>query len=247
MQSENRQNVYLITGASSDIGVALVNYLYNETDVFILQGVGDMQTLETLAIGKSNIHCLEADLSAEENIQLLIATIQNDFPAPTHFVHLPALRVINTKFKNFDYDRYLLDLNVQLQSAILICQAFIPQMAKNKFGRVLFMSTSYLTSVPPKNVTAYMVVKNGLMGLAHSLAIDFAKDGVTVNSVLPSMVETKFLQDTSDLIIEAAAKANPMGRNATVDDVVPAMAFLLSNEAGFITGVDLPITGGSAF
>lgn len=247
MQTENRQNVYLITGASSDVGIALVNYLYNQNDIFILQGVGDMQGLTNLADGKKNIHCMEVDLSAEENIKTFIATLQTDFPTPTHFVHLPALRVVNTKFKNFDYDRYLLDLNVQLQSAILICQAFMPQMAKQKFGRVLFMSTSYLTSVPPKNVAAYMVVKNALLGLAHSLAIDFAKDGVTVNSVLPSMMETKFLQDTSDLIIEASAKANPMGRNATVDDVVPAMAFLLSDEAGFITGVDLPITGGSAF
>ena len=56
----------------------------------------------------------------------------------------------------------------------------------------------------------------------------------------------KEAQDESDLIVQAAAEENPMGRNATPADVVPAMAFLLSDEAGFITGVTLPVTGGSA-
>ena len=70
--------------------------------------------------------------------------------------------------------------------------------------------------------------------------------GVTVNCVAPSMMETHFLKDTPDLIVQAAAADNPMGRNATPADVVPAMAFLLSEEARFITGVTLPVTGGSA-
>ena len=89
------------------------------------------------------------------------------------------------------------------------------------------------------------MVKSMLGGFARSLAIEYAQYGITVNCVAPSMMETKFLADTSDLIVQAAAEANPMGRNAQVSDVVPAMAFLLSDEAGFITGAVLPITGGS--
>ena len=69
---------------------------------------------------------------------------------------------------------------------------------------------------------------------------------ITVNCVAPSMMETHFLKDTPDLIVQAAAADNPMGRNATPEDVAPAMAFLLSEEARFITGVTLPVTGGSA-
>ena len=247
MQNSVSQRVYFITGASSDVGVALLKHLYHENDVFILQGAKDLRVLQAFAAEHSNVYCLDVDLSDLNNVKDMIAHLQDNFPTPTHFVHLPALRVINTKFKNFDYERYTSDMNIQLQSAILICQALLPKMAKNKFGRVLFMLTSYITSVPPKNVTAYLVSKTALAGLARSLAIDFAKDGITVNSVLPSMIETKFLQETSDLIVEASAKANPMGRNATIGDVVPAMAFLLSEEARFITGVELPITGGSAF
>ena len=69
---------------------------------------------------------------------------------------------------------------------------------------------------------------------------------MTVNCVAPSMMETNFLKDTPELVVKSAAESNPMGRNATPADVVPAMAFLLSDEAGYITGVTLPVTGGSA-
>ena len=154
--------------------------------------------------------------------------------------------MINTKFKNFDEERFDKDLSVQVRSAVKICKTFVPKMAKAKRGRVLFMLTSYLLGMPPKNTAAYVMAKSTLQGLAKSLAADYAGTGVTVNCVMPSMMETKFLADTSDLIVQASAEANPMGRNATPADVVPAMAFLLSDEAGFITGVTLPITGGSA-
>ena len=60
------------------------------------------------------------------------------------------------------------------------------------------------------------------------------------------MMETKFLSDTPDLVVQMSAEANPMKRNARVEDVVPAIRFLLSDEAGFISGVTLPITGGAA-
>ena len=60
------------------------------------------------------------------------------------------------------------------------------------------------------------------------------------------MLVTFFLKDTPVLFVQAAAEENPMGRNATPADEVPAMAFLLSDEAGFLTGVTLPVTGGSA-
>ena len=129
---------------------------------------------------------------------------------------------------------------------VKICKTFVPKMAKAKRGRVLFMLTSYLLGMPPKNTAAYVMAKSALAGLAKSLAADYASFGVTVNCVAPSMMETKFLAETSDLIVQASAEANPMGRNARPSDVVPAMAFLLSDEAGFITGVTLPITGGSA-
>ncbi|NCC08521.1 MAG: SDR family oxidoreductase [Clostridia bacterium] len=239
-------NVYLITGASSDVGTALIERLYKEGDIFIAQGSGDLKQLAPLCQKyKGAVNTFDVNLADAQSVDLFIAEVQKRFPLPTHIIHLPALRVINTKFKAFDEARFDFDLSVQVRSAVKICKAFLPQMAKAKKGRVLFMLTSYLVGVPPKNTAAYVMVKAMLGQLAKSLAIEYAQYGITVNCVMPSMMETKFLADTSDLIVQSAAEANPMKRNARVEDVVPAMEFLLSDNAGFITGAVLPITGGS--
>lgn len=244
------QNVYLITGASSDVGCALIRRLadHDSQALIVAQGAGDLNRLAELCRElPGRIRTYDVDLTDENALNAFIADVQTSCPAPTHLVHLPALRVINTKFKKFDEERFELDLSVQVRSAVKLCKTFVPLMAKAKRGRVLFMLTSYLIGVPPKNTAAYIMAKSALGGLAKSLAADYAPFGVTVNCVAPSMMETRFLADTSDLIVQASAEANPMGRNARVEDVVPAMEFLLGDEAGFITGVTLPITGGSAF
>lgn len=240
-------NVYLITGASSDVGCALIDRLCAEGGTVLAQGAGDLSALAPLCKKYPGaVRTFDVDLTDGAALELFISQLKEHFPAPTHFVHLPALRVVNAKFKNFDEERFELDLSVQVRSAVALCKAFVPGMAKVKRGRVLFMLTSYLIGPPPKNTAAYIMAKSALQGLARSLAADYAPFGVTVNCVAPYMMETKFLSDTSSLIVQASAEANPMKRNARVSDVVPAMAFLLSDEAAFITGVTLPITGGSA-
>ena len=239
---------YLITGATSDVGRALIERLLRaEPDSLVLaQGCGDLPKLDALcAAFAGRIKTYDADLSDRAKVDAFVQQLQDD-PAPTHFVHLPALPVVNTKFKAFDQARFDLDMEIEIHSAVRILRAILPAMAKAKFGRVLFIQTSYTIGCPPKNTAAYVMAKSAIGGLVKSLAVEYAKFGVTVNCVAPSMMETNFLKDTPDLIVQAAAADNPMGRNARPDDVVPAMAFLLSQEAGFITGVTLPITGGSA-
>lgn len=241
-------NIYLITGASSDVGIALIDRLLARSaeHKVIAQGCGDLAGLSSLAAKyKGQMHTFDVDLTDGEALSLFLNAAEGIVGTPTHIVHLPALRVVNTKFKNFDEQRFNLDLQVQLGSALAISKRFLPKMAKNKYGKVLFMLTSYILGIPPKNTTAYVVAKQAVHGLAQSLAADYAASGITVNCVAPSMMETKFLAETPSLIVQAAAEANPMGRNATPADVVPAMEFLLSDEASFITGVVLPITGGS--
>ncbi|NLW78890.1 MAG: SDR family oxidoreductase [Ruminococcaceae bacterium] len=238
----------LITGASSDVGCLLIDRLLAAAgagDLVIAQGHGDLETLAPLVQKyPGRIRTFDVNLADAAHTALFLDAMEKTLPAPTHFVHLPALRVVNANFKKFDAERFALDMQVQAGSAAAICQRIVPAMSKQKRGRVLFMLTSYILGQPPKNVAAYVMAKQALHGLAQSLAVDYAAHGVTVNCVAPSMMETKFLADTSHLIVQAAAEAHPMGRNATPADVVPAMQFLLGEEAGFITGVVLPITGG---
>lgn len=238
---------YLITGASSDVGVLLLSRLLEQQpDAQVTaQGCGDLAGLAPLcAAFPGRIETHDVNLADAEAREAFVGEILADGAPFTHFVHLPALRVVNTRFKKFDEERFLLDMQVQALSAAAICRGLAPAMAKARFGRILFMLSSYVLGAPPKNTAAYVMAKQALWGLAKSLAADYAHAGVTVNCVAPSMMETKFLADTPRLIVEGAAAQNPMGRLATPADVVPAMAFLLSDEARFITGVLLPVTGG---
>lgn len=240
---------YLITGATSDVGRCLMEQLLTDApDATILaQGCGDLEKLAAFCQAHpGQVRPFDVDLSDPNKVDTFCQLIAQEGPTPTHFIHLPALPVINAKFKAFDEDRFAKDCEIQLHSAIKLCKTVLPAMSKAKFGRVLFIQTSYTIGCPPKNTAAYVMAKSALGGLVKSLAVEYARFGVTVNCVAPSMMETNFLKDTPDLIVQAAAADNPMGRNAKVTDVVPAMAFLLSEGAGFITGVTLPITGGSA-
>ena len=227
---------YLITGATSDVGRALIERLLQNApaDTLVLaQGCGDLEKLADLcARFPGQVRPFDVDLSDRAKVDTFVQVLAASAPAPTHFIHLPALPVVNAKFKAFDQTRFDRDLEIQVHSAVRLCRAVL--------------QTSYTIGCPPKNTAAYVMAKSAIGGLVKSLAVEYARFGVTVNCVAPSMMETNFLKDTPDLIVQAAAEENPMGRNATPADVVPAMAFLLSDEAGFITGVTLPVTGGSA-
>ena len=95
-------------------------------------------------------------------------------------------------------------------------------------------------------MSMYTVIKYAQLGLMRATAAEYAASKLTVNSVSPSMIETQFVEEIGDVAVRMAAAANPQGRNATPDDVIGAIEFLLSPEARYINGADIPITAGAS-
>ena len=156
---------YLITGATSDVGAALIRHLLTEAPgedrTILAQGCGDLARLDALVQQfPGRIVTFDADLSSPEAVDALCARFGKDLPCPTHFVHLPALPVVNAKFKAFDEARFQKDWEIQVHSAVKLCKAVLPAMSKAKFGRVLFIQTSYTIGCPPKNTAAYVMNKS---------------------------------------------------------------------------------------
>jgi 3-oxoacyl-[acyl-carrier protein] reductase len=235
----------LILGASSDVGLALIKSIHEDYNVIVAHYSSNEDQLQKLRdeIG-DKLRIMRADFNSEQDTEQFVAQIENDQLTPTHIVHLPAAKVRHINFHKSNWEHVNSDLNISLRSIYKIIQRFIKPMAKAKYGKIVFMLTS-CTVTAPKFMLDYTTVKYALLGFMKALAAEYADKAINVNAVSPSMIETKFVSDVPRMIIEQSAQDNPLKRNAIVDDVVPAIEFLLLDDAGYITGQNTVISGGS--
>ncbi len=237
----------LITGASSDIGIELLKSIKDEYDVILAhynQSDCELQKLKKNWTGRSCLKLLKADFSDQAGVGDFIAQIRKLGDSPNHIVHLPAAKVFYKKFHKCNWEDYETGMNVSLGSIVRILQEFLPEMSRERYGKVIFMLTSCTLNMPPKYQSPYVAVKYALLGLMKSLSVEYANKGIMINGVSPDMIETKFLSEVPQLIVEKNAENSPLGRNLTEKDVVPAIQYLLSDAADAVTGQNLGITGG---
>jgi len=236
----------LITGASSDIGIALCQHLLATTDRRIV--AHSFSGSDRIAVLQQQypdrIHPVQADLSDLSTIPLLADQLQalGELAA---VVHLPALRLVNDRFTKFKWERFEKDLSIQVRSVAMLLQRFLPKMSKKPDARIVFVLTSSVHGVPPKFTSMYTIVKYAQLGLMRCLAAEYAATNVRINAISPSMVDTQFLADISELAVQMTAAGNPLGRNATPADLIGALDLLLSPASGYMNGVDIPIAAGS--
>lgn len=238
--------ILFIVGASSDFGRELIIRYSNEYDVILAHYNKSKEELEKLqnTIGPK-LHLIQADLLDETSTNEMLFLIRERYGIPTHIVHLPADKVEYSKLPKTNWDQIQKAVDLQVKSAYNILQNIIPEMAKQKYGRVVFILTSYTCdNYPPKYMLPYVTSKYMLLGMMKALAADYADKNITINAVSPSMTQTKFLQDIPKFITEQTAASHPLKRLAQVDDVVPMIQFLLSDDAGYITGQNILISGG---
>ena len=161
-------------------------------------------------------------------------------------MHLPAGKLTYTRLKDFDEDRLTKNLHIQVYSFVEILKEFLPAMAKRKdHNKVVAVLSSVVNGQPPKSMLEYTAVKSMLLGVVKQLASDYTGKLVNINAVSPSMIETKLLSEVDPRIIELAKEGSIEKRNATVDDIVPSICFLLSEDSNYLNGVNLNVTNGN--
>ena len=136
------------------------------------------------------------------------------------------------------------DLEIQVHSFAEFMRAFLPIMSKQKYGKIVAMLSSVTKGVPPKYLSSYVITKYALMGLINSLVSEYKEKGININAISPTMVETSFLENIDERIIEMTASNSGMKRNVKVEEVANAIKYLMSDEAEYINGLNLPMTGG---
>ena len=237
-----------VTAASSDVGMDYLHQKAEKYDHIIAHYRSDSQRLRELKenLGEK-LTLLQADLSIEEDTRRLAEQVMTCEFLPTHLLHLPALPCKLDKFHKIEWTRFQQDLNVSLRSAVILFKPILLDMARKKYGKVVVMLTSYTEqSVPPKFLSSYITSKYALLGLMKALSAEYAEKGICINGLSPEMMETKFLNSIPTLVAEKNAMDNPRKSNLHTKDIIPFIDFLLSDEAGFLTGQNIAVTGGKS-
>lgn len=236
----------LILGASSDLATALIPRISGNFQTIFAHYHQSVDKLRELQISiPCRMELLQADFTSEKSTKCLIDEVALSGVEITHILHCPSAKVRNKHFRKMGWDDYTIMLETQLRSLYYATNCFIPKMAKQQYGKLVTILSSYTVGTPPAFASTYITAKYALLGFIRSLAAEYAGKSIQINAVSPSMIETKFLQDMPHLVAEQNSANHPLKRNATVEDVIPAIEFLLSDQSGFITGQNLLVSGGS--
>lgn len=249
MNEQNKGRRFLLLGGSSELSLAFLRCNeWNENDWIIAQYCHHDEELRKIAATiPARLDLLYADFMSEDSTKQMAQTLVDKAFVPTHILHVPAVPVVNQRFTDLQWSEAESQIHVQCRSLVIVLQAVIRKMAKAHTGRIVIGLSSCTLNVPPKYLASYVQAKYALMGIAKALAAEYAPKGILVNMISPSMMETKFLDNVYGGVVEKSAMNNPMKRNASPSDAGKLICYLFSEANTFITGANIPITGGEVF
>lgn len=245
MRTHPRQ--VLLTGGSNGIGQAIALRLAAEgAQVFSLD-IACAQETQARAQGLAgSVIGLGCDLSQPAQIDAALAEVGRLGGAlPTVLVHAAASLSLRP-FEALSPAEWQHTHDVNLGAAMRLAQALLPTMRAAAWGRIVLITTSTFW-VGGAGMAHYVSSKGGLMGLAHGLAQELGPLGITVNCVAPGLTRTRKVEaDLPEAFFQQVAQAQSIRRNGMPEDSAAAVAFLASDDAGFITGQTLLVDGGQA-
>lgn len=228
-------DVYLITGASSDVGVSLIERLNNNNNncIFLAHYYSSLKKLEDIKMINGNvIHFFQADLSKIEEAKKMICDIQEMKYIPNCIVHLPADKYEFNKIKKLDWEKISHGMEVQIHSLIEIVKAFGNSMTRfENNSKIVLMLSENTIGEPAKYTSEYTILKYALLGFMHSLSADFKGKKININAVSPSMINTKFLSEIDGRYLDMNGLRDAM---LEVEEVTEVIEFLLSQQSNNI-------------
>lgn len=233
----------LVTGGASGIGAAIALRLAAEgAEVWV--GDVDTEGAERVA-GEANGHALELDVTSLESARAAVEAAGGTLDVLVN-------NAGTDEFGFFTYTspeqwRKVLDIN--LGGVINCTSAALPGMQAAKYGRIVNIS-SEAGRVGSKGSAVYSAAKAGIVGFTKAIAREDARYGITVNAIAPGPIETPLLMgalefgEIGEKVIETMKTATQLGRLGQPEEVAAAVAFLASDDASYVTGETLGVSGG---
>jgi 3-oxoacyl-[acyl-carrier protein] reductase len=241
--------IALVTGAGSGIGRASAQRLAAEGASVIVTDLDGDAAAETAAPLGDAALAMALDVTDEAAVERTVAAAVQRFGG-LHLMHANAgVGMVATPVDELDTATWRQVIDVNLTGAFLTVRGALAEL---KRARGAIVVTSSVSSIRTRDgLLPYIASKAGVNGLVRALAFELAPDRVRVNAVLPGPVATPVLMllalgDTDEETVAVAESGIPLGAMITPERVAAAVAYLLSDEAGDITGTLLPVDGGRA-
>ncbi len=238
--------VALVTGGAGGIGSAVAAALAAAGHRVAVADL-DLEGAQRVAAPLEGM-AVPIDVTAAESVEQAVAAVAGEWESVSVAVNCVGWDELKPFLETDEaFSRKVLEIN--LAGTIRVCRAVLPGMAAQRWGRVINISSD-AGRVGSSLESVYSAAKGGVIAFTKTIAREFARQGITANTICPGPTETPLLagiveaSPDAQKVIEAMTRAVPMKRLGTPDDIAPAVAFLASEEAGFITGQTLSVSGG---
>lgn len=237
----------VVTGAARGIGRAIVLELLKQGCIVAGLDINAKQLNELENVVKqANFEVLTrcVDITKTDKFTQILESLASEYGGIGILVNNAGITRdgLIMRMSDEDFDNVIA---VNLRAAFVATRTAVKSMVRNKFGRIISLS-SVSGVIGNAGQSNYAASKAGLIGMTKSVAREVAKKNVTANCIAPGFIVTEMTDKLPDPVKDAARQIIPLRRFGTVDDVAKTVAFLASDEAGYITGQVLCIDGGMA-
>ncbi len=231
----------LVTGASGGIGREIVKKFISLEGKVLATGT-NTERLDTLKKEFPNISIIKFDISKHSQIEEFLDKVTTELNGLDVLINNAGTNMDNLSLRMKDQEwSKVIDTN--LTSTFLLSKYAIKKMLKNKYGRVVNI-TSIVGHTGNLGQSNYAASKAGIIGMTKSLAIEYAKKNITLNCVSPGFIQSRMTENIAESVKATLTSRIPMSKLGKGEDVANSVAFLSSEQASYITGETIHVNGG---